>query len=126
MTITKKVVTTPKVTEVMAALEAILFCKNAGFFTVLLEGDAKQMVNEVNNSFLNLSTAGHFIEGIILEMQWLKYESMVYVGREANNVTRCLANEAFSMAVDSVWLEDIPRCILHALLRDVLVPRSIF
>jgi len=66
--ITKKVVTTPNVAEAMAALEAILFCKQAGFFNVLLEGDAKQVVNDVNHGSLNLSTAGHFIEGIILEM----------------------------------------------------------
>jgi hypothetical protein len=42
--IMKKVVTTPNVVEAMAALEAILFCKQAGFFNVLLEGDAKQVI----------------------------------------------------------------------------------
>lgn len=63
--ITKNVVTNPKVAEAMAALEAILFCKQAGFFNVLLEGDAKQVVNKVNHGSINLSTGGHFIEGII-------------------------------------------------------------
>jgi hypothetical protein len=63
--ITKMVVTTSKVAEAMAALEAILFCKQAGFFIVLLEGDAKQVVNEVNHGSINMSIGGHFIEGII-------------------------------------------------------------
>jgi ribonuclease HI len=120
--ITKKVVTTPNVAEAMAALEAILFCKQAGFFNVLLEGDAKQVVNDVNHGYLNLSTAGHFIEGIISEMQGFKYATLVYVGREANNVAYSLAKEASNKVVDLVWFEDIPHCILHALLRDSSCP----
>jgi hypothetical protein len=39
-------------------------------------------------------------------------------GREANNVAHCLTKEASSKVVDLVWLEDIPHCILHALLRN--------
>jgi len=100
----------------------ILFCKQTGFFSVLLEEDAKQVVNEVNHGSLKLSTSGHFIEGIISEMQGLRYATMVYVGREANKVAICLANEAFCMVVDLVWLEDIRHCILHSLLRDGSCP----
>jgi ribonuclease HI len=112
------VVTTPKVAEAMAALEAILFCKQAGFFNVLFEGDANQVVNDINHGSLNLLTAGHFIEGIISEMQGLRHASLVYVGKKANNMAHCLAKDACSKVVDLVWLEDIPHCILHALLRD--------
>jgi ribonuclease HI len=124
--ITKKVVTTPNVAEAMTALEAILFCKQVGFFNVLLEEDAKQVVNDGNHGSLNLSTAGHFIEGIVSEMQGFKYATLVYVGREANNVAHCLAKEASSKVVDLVWFEDILHCILHALLRDNSCPYIIF
>jgi len=120
--ITKMVVTTPKVAEAMAALEAILFCKQAGFFNVLFEGDANQVVNDINHGSLNLLTAGHFIEGIISEMQGLRHASLVYVGKKANNMAHCLAKDACSKVVDLVWLEDIPHCILHALLRDRSCP----
>jgi anthranilate/para-aminobenzoate synthase component II len=95
---------------------------HSSFFNVLFEGDVKQVVNDVNHGSLNLSTAGHFIEGIFSEMQGLRYASFVYVDREANNVAHCLANEASSKVVDLVWLEDIPHCILHALLRDRSYP----
>lgn len=46
--VTKHVVAPPKVAEAMAALEAVLFCKVVGFFEVILEGDAKQVTDEVN------------------------------------------------------------------------------
>jgi hypothetical protein len=59
-------------------------------------------------------------------MQGLKYASLVYVGRKANNVAHCLAKEASSKVVDLVWLEDIPHCILHALLRDRSCPLLFF
>jgi hypothetical protein len=48
------VVITPKVAEALAALEVILFCKQAGFFNVLLEGDAKQVAIDVNHGSLDL------------------------------------------------------------------------
>jgi ribonuclease HI len=120
--ITKKIVTTRNVAEAMAALEAILFCKQTGFFNVLLEGDAKQVVNDVNHGSLNLLTTGHFIEGIISEMQGFRSATLVYVDREANNVAHCLAKEASNKVVDLVWFEDIPHCILHALLGDSSCP----
>jgi hypothetical protein len=89
--VTKSVVVTPKVAEAMAALEAVLFSKAASFFEVILEGDAKQVVDDVNYVTLNLNTAGHFVEGIKAELQGLRYASMVHVGREANNDAHCLA-----------------------------------
>jgi hypothetical protein len=55
-------------------------------------------------------------------MQRLKYASLVYMDREINNVAHCLAKEAFCKVVDLVWLDDIPHCILHALLRNRSCP----
>jgi hypothetical protein len=52
--VTKIAVCAPKVAEAMIALEAVLFCKEVGFFEVLLEGDVKQVVTEVNAAGPNL------------------------------------------------------------------------
>jgi hypothetical protein len=92
------------------------------FFEVILEGDAKQVIDEVNSATLNLNDAGHFVEGIIAEIQGLRGVSMVHVGREANSVAHFLAKEASSTVIDSVWLEEIPSCILHIVLRESLFP----
>jgi len=53
--------------------------------------------------------------------------TMVHVLRAANNVAHCLANEASSKVIDSVWLEDMPSVIFRMLyLGSILVPRSHF
>jgi ribonuclease HI len=120
--IAKPVVAAPKVAEAMAALEAVLFYKATGFFKVILERDAKQVIDEVISATPNLNAATHFVEGITAEIQGLRDVSMVHVGREANNAAHCLANEASSTFIGSVWLEEIPNCILHVVLRESLFP----
>jgi ribonuclease HI len=41
--LTKRVVAAPKLAEAMAAYEAVIFCKDVGFYEIILEGDAKQV-----------------------------------------------------------------------------------
>jgi hypothetical protein len=53
-------------------------------------------------------------------MQGLKYATLVYVGRETNNVAHCLTKEASNKVIGLD--EDIPHCILHALLSDSFCP----
>jgi len=84
--VTKIVVGAPKVAEAMTAVEAVPFCTEVGFFEVLLEGDAKQVVTEVNVAGPNLSAVGQFVTGIQVELQGLRHTTMVYVGKESNNV----------------------------------------
>jgi hypothetical protein len=69
--LTEKVVAIPKLAEAMAAYEAVVFCKEVGFYDIILEGDAKQVVDDVNSRTPNQNVAGHFVEGIIMEMQGL-------------------------------------------------------
>jgi hypothetical protein len=70
--ITKKVVGSLKLAETMAALEAVLFCKEAGFFFffyVFLEGTVKQVVNDVNAGKTDLSAANLFVDDILSEFK---------------------------------------------------------
>jgi hypothetical protein len=80
------------------------------------------VIGEVNSATPNLNVAGHFVEGITVKTQGLRVASMVHVGREANSAAHCLANEASSTFLDSVWLEEIPSCILQVVLRESLLP----
>lgn len=120
--VTKPVVAAPKVAEAMAALEAVLFSKAAGVFEVILEEDAKQVIDDVNSVTLNLNVAGHFVEGIKAKLQGLRYASMVHVGREANNVTCCLTREASPNEIYFVLLEEISSFILHVVLGESSSP----
>jgi ribonuclease HI len=84
--VSKHVVAAPKVAESMAALEAVLFSKVAGFMEVILEGDANQVVEDVNSASLNLNAAGHFVDEIKEEILGLRHASVIHVGREAKPI----------------------------------------
>jgi hypothetical protein len=120
--LTKKVVAIPMLAEAMVAYEAVVFCKEVGFYEIMLEGDVKQVVNDVNSRTPNHDVAGHFVEGIIMEMQGLRQVSISHVGRDANNVAHLLAKEASSKEMDFVWLEDCPNFILPVVLREISSP----
>jgi len=62
----------PKRAEAIAALNALLFRNEVGFFFsfiyiyiyIILEGDALQIVKEVNLNSSSMHNLGHFLEGI--------------------------------------------------------------
>jgi ribonuclease HI len=118
--LTKKVVAVPKLAEAMAAYEAVIFCKDVGFYEIILEGDAKQVVDDVNSRSPKQDVSGLFVEGIKMEMQELRGVSIAHVNREANNVAHLLAKEASTLEMDGVWLEECPNFILNAVLREIL------
>jgi ribonuclease HI len=120
--LTEKVVAIPKLAEAMAAYKAVVFCKEVGFYEIILEGDAKQVVDDVNSRTPNHDVAGHFVEGIIMEMQGLRQVSISHVGRYANNIAHLLVKEASTKEIDYVWLEDCPNFILHVVLREISSP----
>jgi ribonuclease HI len=91
--ITKLAMGALKVAEAMAALEAVLFCKEVGFFDVILKRDAKQIMDEVNAAGPNLSIAGQFVEGIQAEIHGLRQALMVHVGRDSNKVAPALSKK---------------------------------
>jgi len=80
----------PKMAEVMAAFHAIQFSREAGFFEVIFEGDAVQVVNEVNmQDSPNFTIAGHFIEGIQQELTYLRAAHFIHVPRVCNSAMMC-------------------------------------
>jgi hypothetical protein len=64
----KNIFVDPKTAEAMAALWAVLFCKECGFLDVIFEGDASQVVNEIHSKPPFLSTTSHLIESISQEI----------------------------------------------------------
>ncbi len=120
--ITKKVIGSPTLAETMATLEAVLFCKECGFFEVILEGDAKQVVNDVNAGKTDLSAAGLFVDDILSELKGLRYVKVAHIGRNSNNVAHVLAKEASAKFLDMAWLEDVPDFLVYAVNRDRLYP----
>jgi ribonuclease HI len=112
-----------KIAEAMAAIYAVLFCKEVGFLDVIFEGDALQVVREMNSKPPYASRIGHYVESFQQERVGLRYSTFAHAYREANGVAHALARYAISCKIDNVWLEDIPPFILAIVTRELVVPR---
>jgi ribonuclease HI len=98
--VTKQVNADPKMAEVMAAVLAMHFSKEIGMFDVIFEGDAAQVINEINSEPPYSSRIGHFLENIHQEKGWFGSVTFSFIPRECNFVAHNLAKEASNNYVD--------------------------
>jgi hypothetical protein len=68
------------------------FAKRWVFFYIILEGDALQIVLEINSGSHSLSRFGQFIDIIKHELSYFNFAIFVHVPRELNSVSHVLAN----------------------------------
>jgi hypothetical protein len=54
----------PIVAKAVAALHVVIFIKELGFSDTILEGDALQIIQEINSGRPNLSKIDHFVKSI--------------------------------------------------------------
>jgi hypothetical protein len=54
----------------------VVFCKEVGFYEIILEGNAKLVVDDVNSKTPKHDASGLCVEGIVMEMQGLRRVSM--------------------------------------------------
>ncbi|KAF5471101.1 hypothetical protein F2P56_011568 [Juglans regia] len=87
-----------KLAEAMAALRAVLLCKQLGISRVLLEGDALNVVNDINLETKDWSSAGLIIQDIKAELQNLEYGSAQFISRNSNCIAHCLAKDALKLS----------------------------
>jgi ribonuclease HI len=100
--VTKDLLTDSATAEAMAALSAMYFCREVGFFEVILEGDAIQVLQAINSDPPFLSKFGHFIESIHHEKRNFKSVDFSFIPREGNAVAHALAAEASKQKVNNV------------------------
>jgi hypothetical protein len=112
-----------KIAEAMAAIHAVLFCKKVGFLDMIFEGNALQVVREMNSKPPYASRIGHYVESFQLEHVGLRYSTFAHAYQEANGVAHALARHAISCKIDNVWLDDTPPFILAIVTRELVVPR---
>jgi ribonuclease HI len=112
----------PKMAEAMAALWAVLFCKEVGFINVIIEGDAAQVVIEINSPPPYLSNTGQFTESIIKETKGLRTVKFNHVHRELNGAAHALAKVAAEQKKNMEWLEESPVCISNIIDREMVCP----
>jgi ribonuclease HI len=116
--VTKELITDSATAEAMAALSAMYFCREVGFFDVILEGDAKQVLQAINSNPHFLSKFGHFIESIHHEKRNFRSVDFSFIPREGNAVAHALAAEASKQKVNNAWLEELPSRFSSFVTRD--------
>jgi len=94
------------------------------FIYIILEGDALQIVKEVNSNSSSMHSSGHFIEGIKEELDTFRSYLVIHVRKEANFAAHTLAKDAATTGNDLSWLEDIPISICDIVIRKQVVRRS--
>jgi ribonuclease HI len=89
----------PVVAETFAALTAITVCLEQNFQDVIFEGDALQVVNEVNSDKHCSSYYGHLVEDVKHGLKRLKSAKFSHVRRSANVAAHELAMVARPMSL---------------------------
>jgi hypothetical protein len=103
-------------------LESIQFAKEAGFLVASFEGDAAQVIEEINLDPPYLSRAGHILESIHVERRSLRTSSFKFIFCESNYAAHCLAKDAASIMSDLCLLENTPISISSIVLREAVSP----
>jgi hypothetical protein len=87
-----------------------------GAVSLILEGDAKQVVDALNSKTSNGSRYGHFVNDTcrILQEKVSQWKC-VFVPWEANQAAHRLAKAATTDIIDKIWRYGIPDCICDVL-----------
>ena len=107
------------IAEAICLREALSWLKAGGFGKVIVESDAKAVVDAVNGSFSDISEFGNLIGNcrrLVLENPNVRIS---YVRRQANGVAHALAKAAHYYASPSLW-QQVPSFLRDLLLSDVL------
>jgi ribonuclease HI len=94
--------------EALAAVHAIMFCKELGLSNIILEGDALQVITAIGEEGPCFNSFGHLIECIHHEQCELERVRFIHVRREANNAAHLLAQLATTHVTLSTWLGNAP------------------
>jgi hypothetical protein len=89
-----------------------------GFWDIIFEGDATQVVKEITIQSSSFSKVDHFIESIYLEKQLFRSAKFQAIPRTCNMAAHTLAKEATANFVDLCWLEDTPTSVSSIVFRE--------
>jgi ribonuclease HI len=110
----------PAATETLAALNAILWCQEQNFQEVIFEGDALQVVKEVNTEEQCSSYYGHQVEDVKHGLRSLNGARFCHVRRSTNAAAHKLALLAKTHVTDLIRWNFIPPSISGIVQREGL------
>jgi ribonuclease HI len=107
--------------EALAAYLGVILGQEMGVQQLILEGDAKQIIDAIQAKDRNDSMIGHLIDDVRQCLRCITRWQVNHVFREANRVVYELAKMALKQANDVDWLEECPSCIRDILLTEQLL-----
>ncbi|XP_059458257.1 uncharacterized protein LOC132187840 [Corylus avellana] len=105
--------------EALAALHAAEFCRELGFFEILLEGDSMLVVKAIGGNTQNWLKYGQIVEDTNMVLRSLRHWKIGHVKRKANEAAHVLAKEAVRTVTDNIWIEEISACIFNIVLLEL-------
>ncbi|KAF5468835.1 hypothetical protein F2P56_012951 [Juglans regia] len=105
--------------EAYRLLLASVFYKEIGVRQFCLEGDSKQVVDQLNQDSSNWSIGGCLISDAKTILNSAAVWSISHVYREANMAAHRLAKTAFECTEDVYDIEICPSCILHVVTKEM-------
>ncbi|XP_042974832.1 uncharacterized protein LOC122306468 [Carya illinoinensis] len=109
----------PFTAEAYALMMAVIFCKEAGFRSIIFEGDSLKVVEGMQKKAKDWSQGGLIIEDTKLLLQDLVRWKFCHTKRDSNMAAHLLAKNALLNDCDLYELEEIPPCIRRAVILDV-------
>ncbi|CAL1385295.1 unnamed protein product [Linum trigynum] len=101
----------PMVVEMMALREAVVWCLNRGITKVCFEGDAKVIIDKINQADTRDNRVGAILAEVVHQFASQPRFSVRFVRRRSNRVAHLVARKALSLyqamsrSVDfSAWL----------------------
>jgi ribonuclease HI len=101
----------PVAAETMAVFYGVSNCRDQGFQSLIVEGDAKQVVDAIQLRGWDASNFGQLVDDVLVIVDSFFNWQIQLVNQEANRAAHVLAQVAIQQVIDTVWIEEIPPCI---------------
>jgi ribonuclease HI len=110
----------PTTGEAFAAFNAACLCRDLELQHIMMEGDAKLIVDAVNSNTTTWSRFGHIIDDTRRILDGFIRWKCNHVRREANEAAHRLAKAATMDVSDRIWRDTTPNCISDIVLMERL------
>ncbi|XP_042939333.1 uncharacterized protein LOC122274353 [Carya illinoinensis] len=110
----------PATAESLALRREAEICTELNYTKVILEGDAKGIIEAVNREAEDLSIYENIIQEIKRYFRNRKEWEVRFVKREMNTVAHILARTTLQFDTKRIWIEETPEIVLSDLLKDKL------
>ncbi|XP_035551149.1 uncharacterized protein LOC118349712 [Juglans regia] len=115
---TKGSVTSPFIAELNALWRTMDFCSELGLQDVIIEGDAKELIDAINTETEDESWKGQLVEDMKQKWKNRKQWDLKFIYREGNVVAHHLAKLALQLDDEVCWIENVPKNVNCLVQRD--------